>query len=139
MAAAILACLPELTLYSNHHRRWRGWLDRSVGVAAPYAKYVVAVDEQWLVHCICGTRHFLGLSNEGITVVRACVRAHSALDTVLGGLRSGHGTYWRLALAQTFLYGEDPPQSRSNQCRSISGLFIAVFSAGPRALAEENE
>lgn len=139
MAAAVLVCLPELTLHSNHHHRWRGWLDRSVDVAVTYAKYIAAVDQQWPVHCVCDTGHFLGLSNEGIAMVRACIRANSALDTVLGGLRGGHGAYWRLALTPTFLYGDDPPQSRSNQCRSISGLCFAVFSAGPRALAEENE
>lgn len=118
MAAAVLACLPELTLHSNHHRRWRNWLDRSVGVAAPYAKYVVAVDQQWLVHRISGTRQFLGLSNEGITMVRPCVRADSAVDTVLGRLRGGHGTYWRLALAQLFYMAK---------MRLKAGAIIAVL------------
>src|SRR5580700_7742338 len=28
-------------------------------------------------------------------------------------------------------YGDDPPQSWSNHCRSILGLYIALFSAGP--------
>lgn|SRR5579875_1107990 len=102
MAAALLACLSELALHSNHDRSWRGWLDRSVDVAATYAKYVVAVDQQRPVHGICDTRHFLGLSNEGIAMVRACIRADSALDTVLGWLRRGYGTYWRLALRQMF-------------------------------------
>lgn len=98
MEAGVLACLPDFALYSNYHCDWRSRLDRSVNVATPYAKYVVAMGQQRNVHRVDGARDFLGLSNEGIAMVRIRVRTDSALDAVLGGLHSGHGTHWRLAL-----------------------------------------
>lgn len=133
MAAAVLARLPELTLHSNHHRRWRSWLDRSVAVAAPYAKCVVAVDEQWLVHCFCGARHFLGLPNKRVTVVRARVRADSALDAILGGFHSGHGTYWRLALMESVFFAV----SISFLLLSFLTIFLIIREILPTMSPEE--
>ena len=121
MEAGVLAFPSEFALHSNYHRTWRGWVDRSIEIAAPDANYGVAVDEQWSVHCVCGVRNFLGLSNEGAPLARVCVRTSSALAVVLGGLHSGDGSHRRLALTYIPAAGQLSGFALPPGCEFVAG------------------